>query len=74
MSQLTAMLATPQDLQEDDDLAALSHRLGGHMASIKNNLQHLDGILPAMAKGRAALQEVLRRHLDPPSYDHVVLG
>jgi len=68
------MSTTLQDLQEDDDLAALSHQLGGHMASIQNNLQHLDGVLPAMAKGRAALQEVLRSHLDPQSYDYVVLG
>ncbi|KAK3315369.1 CENP-Q, a CENPA-CAD centromere complex subunit-domain-containing protein [Apodospora peruviana] len=63
------------DLPEDDEeLTALSQRIGSHMKSMKGNLQQIDGVLPAIAKSKAALQGVLFKYLDPQQYDQVLLG
>ena len=44
------------------------------MESMRSNLQQIDGVLPAIAKSRAALQGVLHQYLDPAQYDQAVLG
>ncbi|KAL2160837.1 hypothetical protein VTH06DRAFT_1034 [Thermothelomyces fergusii] len=62
-----------KDLQEDE-LLALSQRIGSHMESMKNNLSQIEGVLPAIARSRAALQGVLCEHLDPEQYEQVLLG
>ncbi|KAL2265738.1 hypothetical protein VTJ83DRAFT_6838 [Remersonia thermophila] len=62
-----------RDLQEDE-LLALSQQISNHMESMQNNLGQIDGILPAIAKSRAALQGTLCEHLDPEQYEQVVLG
>ncbi|KAK1242121.1 hypothetical protein MKX07_000107 [Trichoderma sp. CBMAI-0711] len=59
---------------EDPALKALALQLSDHMESIKTNLQQADGIVPQLARSRAALQDVLFRHLSQEQYDHVVLG
>jgi CENP-Q, a CENPA-CAD centromere complex subunit len=65
--------STGQDLQADE-LVALSQQVGSHMESMKGNLQQIEGVLPAIAKSRAALQEVLHKHLDAQQYEQVLLG
>ncbi|EGR48761.1 uncharacterized protein TRIREDRAFT_107389 [Trichoderma reesei QM6a] len=59
---------------EDPELKALALQLSDHMESIKTNLQQADGIVPQLARSRAALQDVLFRHLSQEQYDRVVLG
>ncbi|KAK1826310.1 CENP-Q, a CENPA-CAD centromere complex subunit-domain-containing protein [Podospora conica] len=61
------------DLKEKD-LVVISQQIGNHMESVKNNLQQIDGVLPAIVKSRAALQGVLHQHLDSEKYEQVVLG
>ncbi|AEO61972.1 hypothetical protein MYCTH_2312816 [Thermothelomyces thermophilus ATCC 42464] len=62
-----------KDLQEEE-LLALSQQIGSHMESMKNNLSQIEGVLPAIARSRAALQGVLCEHLDPEQYEQVLLG
>lgn len=62
-----------QDLQEEE-LLTLSQQIGSHMESMKNNLSQIEGVLPAIARSRAALQGVLCEHLDPEQYEQVLLG
>ncbi|KXX79983.1 hypothetical protein MMYC01_202385 [Madurella mycetomatis] len=61
------------DLQEEE-LLALSQQIGSHMESMRSNLGQIEGVLPAIAKSRAALQAALCRHLEPEQYDQVLLG
>jgi hypothetical protein len=62
-----------QDLQEEE-LLALSQQIGSHMESMRSNLAQIDGVLPAIAKTKAALQGALCQYMDPVQYDQVVLG
>lgn len=41
---------------------------------MRANLQQTDGILPQLARSRAALRAVLLQHLDQGQYERVVLG
>ncbi|KAK0705384.1 CENP-Q, a CENPA-CAD centromere complex subunit-domain-containing protein [Lasiosphaeris hirsuta] len=59
---------------KEQDLVALSQRIGNHMESMKGNLKQIDGVLPAIVKSKAALQGVLHQYLDPAQYDQAVLG
>ncbi|UKZ51459.1 hypothetical protein TrVGV298_005219 [Trichoderma virens] len=61
------------DLQ-DPELKSLALQLSDHMESIKSNLQQADGIVPQLARSRAALQDVLFRQLSQEQYERVVLG
>ncbi|KAK4115463.1 hypothetical protein N656DRAFT_703156 [Canariomyces notabilis] len=62
-----------KDLQEEE-LLALSQQIGSHMESMRSNLAQIDGVLPAIAKTKAALQGALCQYMDPVQYDQVVLG
>jgi hypothetical protein len=62
-----------QDLQEEE-LLALSQQIGNHMESMKSNLGQIEGVLPAVAKARAALQGTLCEYLEPEQYEQVLLG
>lgn len=44
------------------------------MESMKANLQPLNGVVPAITKSKAALQQVLLKHLDDEHYESVLLG
>lgn len=44
------------------------------MESMKGNLKPIDGVLPAIVKSKAALQQVLLKHLDDEQYENVLLG
>lgn len=68
---LTAL--STQDL-EDEDLIALSQQIGNHMRSMKDNLQQIEGVVPAIAQSKATLQQVLLKHLDEERYESVLLG
>ncbi|KAH0490504.1 hypothetical protein TgHK011_001971 [Trichoderma gracile] len=59
---------------DDPKLKALALQLSDHMESIKTNLSQADGIVPQLARSRAALQDVLFRHLNQEQYERVVLG
>ncbi|KAK4061114.1 uncharacterized protein Triagg1_10453 [Trichoderma aggressivum f. europaeum] len=61
------------DLQ-DPELKSLALQLSDHMESIRSNLQQADGIVPQLARSRAALQDVLFRQLNQEQYERVVLG
>ncbi|KAL2143466.1 hypothetical protein VTI28DRAFT_10453 [Corynascus sepedonium] len=62
-----------KDLQEEE-LLALSQQLGNHMESMRSNLGQIEGVLPAIARARAALQGTLCEQLDPEQYEQVLLG
>ncbi len=63
-----------QNLQDEDELLALSHQIGNHMESMRSNLGQIEGVLPAIAKSRAALQATLCEHLEPEQYEQALLG
>mgnify|MGYP001115387598 FL=1 len=63
-----------QDLQNDDELFALSQQVVNHMESIRSNLGQIDGVLPAIERSKAALQATLAKYLDREQYEQVVLG
>ncbi|SPQ27263.1 ed9861df-e52d-4c43-86db-f7506a82d843 [Thermothielavioides terrestris] len=62
------------DLQDEEELLALSQQIGSHMESMRSNLAQIEGVLPAIAKSRAALQGVLCELLSPEQYEQVLLG
>lgn len=66
--------ATRQDIDDDDDIQPLAVQLGTHVDNIRANLEQTDGLMPQLARGRAALRAVLLRHLDLRRYEQVVLG
>lgn len=43
------------------------------MESIKANLEQISGVVPAIARSKAALQQVLLKHLDNEKYESVLL-
>ncbi|KAK6225365.1 hypothetical protein QIS74_01412 [Colletotrichum tabaci] len=59
---------------EGNELRELAGQVSSHMESMRNNLQQIDGVLPQIVRSRAALQDVLFKHLDQPSYENVLLG
>ncbi|KAK3900628.1 hypothetical protein C8A05DRAFT_35716 [Staphylotrichum tortipilum] len=61
-------------LQDEDEMLALSQQIGNHMESMRSNLGQIEGVLPAIAKSRAALQATLCEHLDPEQYEQALLG
>ncbi|EGS23100.1 uncharacterized protein CTHT_0015890 [Thermochaetoides thermophila DSM 1495] len=63
-----------KDLQNDDELFALSQQVVNHMESIRSNLGQIDGVLPAIERSKAALQATLAKYLDREQYEQVVLG
>ena len=52
----------------------LSQQIGNHMESMRSNLGQIEGVVPAIAKSKAALQGTLCEHLDPEQYEQVLLG
>jgi hypothetical protein len=44
------------------------------MESMKSNLGQIEGVLPAVAKARAALQGTLCEYLHKEQYEQVLLG
>ncbi|KAI9158591.1 kinetochore protein fta7 [Paramyrothecium foliicola] len=59
---------------DDDVLQPLALQLSGHMDSIQTNLQQAKGLVPQIAQSKAALQDLLLRHLESEQYEQVVLG
>lgn len=59
---------------ESDELKSLAGQVGSHMESMRSNLQQIEGVSPAIAESRAALKMALMPHLDPSSYEQVLLG
>ncbi|KXH41229.1 hypothetical protein CSIM01_03435 [Colletotrichum simmondsii] len=59
---------------EDDELRGLAGQVGSHMESMRANLQQIDGVVPQIVKSRAALQDVLFKHLDQQSFENVLFG
>ncbi|OLN86666.1 hypothetical protein CCHL11_03772 [Colletotrichum chlorophyti] len=59
---------------EDDELRGLAGQVGNHMESMRNNLKQVDGVIPQIVRTRAALQDVLFKHLDQHSYENALFG
>lgn len=59
---------------DDEELATLSKQIGSHMESMQGNLQQIDGVVPAISRSKAALQQLMQKHLDEEQYDKVLLG
>ncbi|KAK4098243.1 hypothetical protein N658DRAFT_477523 [Parathielavia hyrcaniae] len=57
-----------------EELLALSQQIENHMESMGSNLGQIEGVLPAIAKTRAALQGTLCEYLDSEQYEQVLLG
>ena len=62
-----------QDLQ-DEGLVGLGRQIGSHMESMRSNLGQIEGVVPAIARSRAALQGTLCEFLDAEQYEQVLLG
>lgn len=59
---------------DDEELLTLSKQIGSHMESMQGNLQQIGGVVPAISRSKAALQQLIQKHLDEEQYDKVVLG
>lgn len=59
---------------DDEELVTLSKQIGSHMESMQGNLQQIDGVVPAISRSKAALQQLIQEHLDEEQYDKVLLG
>lgn len=57
---------------QDEEVVNISKQIGSHMESMKANLQQIGGVVPAIVKGKAALQQVLLKHLDNEQYERVL--
>ncbi|PSR75298.1 CENP-Q, a CENPA-CAD centromere complex subunit-domain-containing protein, partial [Coniella lustricola] len=62
-----------QDLQ-NQELAALSQQIKSHMESLRGNLEQIGGVGADINKSKAALQQVLLKHLNEEQYETVLLG
>ena len=58
----------------DEELGPVIDQLYNHLDSIQNNVSQFDGLASAMGGSRAALQDVLLRHVGTIRYAQVVLG
>jgi hypothetical protein len=61
-------------LEDDEVLQPLALQLGGHVDSIRTNLEQAQGLVPQIGRSRAVLRDILLRHLDQEQYEQVVLG
>lgn len=76
------LVAKPEDATEgglfkdldDEELVTLSKQIGSHMESMQGNLQQIGGVVPAISRSKAALQQLIQKHLDEEQYDKVLLG
>jgi hypothetical protein len=68
------MTDIPSQGLDDIDMKDLALQLSGHVESMSANLQQAEGIAQGMSSSRAALQDVLLRHLDLDQYERVNLG
>ncbi|KUI62112.1 hypothetical protein VP1G_09240 [Cytospora mali] len=59
---------------ENEELVTISKQINSHMESMKGNLQQISGVVPAVIKSKAALQQVLLKHLDGEQYERVLVG
>lgn len=59
---------------QDEELVTISKQIGSHMESMKGSLQQIAGVAPAIVKSKAALQQVLLRHLGDEQYERVLVG
>ncbi len=59
---------------DDKDLISLAGQMGDHVESMQGNLSQIAGIVPAITKSRAALQEVLAKHLNVRQYTELLPG
>ncbi|KAK7707014.1 hypothetical protein SLS64_007222 [Diaporthe eres] len=59
---------------DDEELVALSKQIGSHMESMQGNLHQIGAVVPAISRSKAALQQVMQKHLDEEQYDKVLLG
>ncbi|KAM4059161.1 CENP-Q, a CENPA-CAD centromere complex subunit [Hirsutella rhossiliensis] len=70
----TGLAADDANTDDGGELRQLAVQLGGHVESMRANLRQADGIVPQLARARAALQAALHTHLDQDQYERVVLG
>lgn len=76
------LVAKPEDVAlnglfkdlDDEELMTLSKQIGSHMDSMQGNLQQIGGVVPAISRSKAALQQVVLQHLDEEQYDKLLLG
>lgn len=61
-------------LQEDENLKPIIQQINGHMESMQGNMEQIRDIGANIAETRAAVEDVLFKHVDTAAYEHVVLG
>ncbi|VUC22814.1 unnamed protein product [Clonostachys rosea] len=61
-------------LQDEEEIKELALQLGGHVESIKANLQQTEGLLPQLRLSKAAVRGVLYQHLTQAQYEKVLFG
>jgi hypothetical protein len=59
---------------DNEELKGIAGQIGNHMESLRGNLQQIDGIVPAIAAGRAALRTALLPHFNQTLFEQVLLG
>ena len=57
-----------------EELEPVVSQLYNHLDSIQGNINQIEGLSSAIGKSRAALQEVLFKHLGTIRYAQLVLG
>lgn len=65
---------TIRQLREDSDLAPIIKQMHGHLDSMQGNTEQIKGIGAAIVESRAAVEDVLFKHVDEMQYERVVLG
>jgi len=58
----------------DEELEPIVDQLYNHLDSIQSNVNQIGGLASAMGSSRAALQDVLFKHLGTTRYTQVILG
>ncbi|KAI0025921.1 CENP-Q, a CENPA-CAD centromere complex subunit-domain-containing protein [Xylariomycetidae sp. FL0641] len=59
---------------EDEELKATATQIGSHMESMRGNLEQIEGVVPAIARSRALLRNVLQPRLDREQLENLVLN
>jgi hypothetical protein len=58
----------------DGNLQPILNQLRNHLENMQSNFSQLEGLVPAMGNIKAAVQDVLLKHVDGDDYEQVVLG
>lgn len=63
-----------QDAKIDEDLRPIVEELQNHLESMQNNFKQVEGVVPSIEQGEAAIRSALLNQIDEQRYEDVIMG